>query len=466
MDDPWTPPRAVGRHIRQIEALGHRQIDGRLQGSGKAARIENRGTIQPSQLTVNGSFEQVETGTAHFQLHDRNHYDQLIVQEGGVSLAGTALVEFLPTFSINARDKLVLIDNTGGEGITGAFDKLLVQNIPAGYSAHLDYLAQSVFLLFDPLHVDDPLIMPNCYVSLSPVLFASADERLTSYTRKMTALRNHKREGVQLYADGIGSLGHQKKSGDTKPLHYSSGGGRVGVDYNNSRGVIGAAVTYESTWSRHGERCASYNFDGVYGDIYGSVSPNSVPEFFVEADLGGGLQFYDIHRHTAGETAKGHPRGATYNFLLDLGYQYRGKAVYFVPSAGIECLGAHIDSYDERHAAENNLKLHSQTATSFRSNVGLELGYRFSHKEWQIIPELRGIWRHDFGKQYHKLHFEMESTEAHSHFNLEGPGRDIGLLGAQLMFLGRQFQLHASYDYQFSRRMYTHFLEVGLGWHF
>ncbi|MBS0616100.1 MAG: autotransporter domain-containing protein [Verrucomicrobia bacterium] len=435
-----------------------------LRGSGRTSHIRNEGTVQPSGLTIKGAYTQGPLGTLHFQLRDSANYDQLIVEAGQVSLAGTALVEFMPTYSINADGKLLLIDNSKGDGIKGAFDQLQIQNIPAGYNAHLDYLANGVFLLFDPIR-SDPVIKPDCYVSITPIVFASTDERLTSYTRKMTTLRNHKQEGVQLYADGIGSLGHQKRGGDAKSLHYSSGGARVGADYTNSRGVIGGAITYESTWTRH-NHCASFTSNAVYGDIYGSISPLSVPEFFVEADLGGGLQFYDIHRHTSSESAKGDPNGSSYNFLVDIGYQYRGKAVYFVPAAGLEWLGAHIDHYREHHADANKLEFKKQNAEALRSNISATLGYRFSHKEWQIIPEVRGIWRHDFSRQHHHAKFEMESTETSSHFDLEGAGREQYLFGAQLMFLGRQFQLHASYDYQFTKRLRTHFLEAGIGWHF
>lgn len=436
-----------------------------LKGSGVAADVHNEGTVQPYHLKVRGSFTQTPEGTIHFQLQDRRTYDQLIIEGGKVTLAGTALVEFLPTYSADISDKLLLIDNANGEGIIGTFDQLLVQNLPVGYNARLDYLAQGVFLLFDS-SATSIIGLPGCYLSLPPILFASADERLTSYTRKMTTLRNHKQEGVQLYADGIGSLGHQKKSGNTRSLHYSSGGARVGADWTTSRAILGGAITYESTWSRRHNRCASFDFAGVYGDVYGSISPASVPELFVEADVGGGLQFYDIHRRTSGKTAKGDPKGTSFNFLVDLGYQYRGKAVYFVPSVGVEWMGAHIHHYKEHQSADNNLEINSQSARALRSNVGATLGYRFSHKEWQITPEVRGIWRHDFARQHHHVGFEVASTHAQSHFKLDGAGRELYLIGAQLMFLTTQFQLHASYDYQFSHRLHTNFFETGLGWHF
>lgn len=436
-----------------------------LQGSGQVASVVNQGTVQPMRLVLKGSFTQTEMGLTHFLIHDSSDYSRLVVKEGGVALSGAALVDFSPSYSIEQTDRLLLIDNTEGPGITGTFDRLTINNTPAGYTAFLDYNLDALFLsvLKDP-EIAPPL--PSCYISLSPVVFATTDEKLTSLTRKMTSLRNHRHEGVQLYADGIGSAGRVKKCGGTDPFHYSSGGGRIGVDNTFSRGAVGGAVSYEEIRSYSGHPCTSFSLGSVTGDLYGTISPISVPEFFVEGVAGAGYQYYDIHRHTTIAKAKGHSQGYSYNFLLDFGYQARGKEVYFVPSAGLEWLGMKVEGYREHRASTDNLHIHDQISHALRSNVAATLGYRIARNDWQVIPEIRGIWRHDFERQRYSLPFSVESSGTSSHFHLLGAGRNSYLFGAQLMLLGTEFQMHASYDYTWNRRIFTQFFEFGVGWHF
>ena len=113
--------------------------------AGPNARFENSGwmgiTAPGAGVThaISGTFAQTSAGTLSFRVAPAGVSDSLTVN-GVARLAGTAQAVFQPgTYS---RSTYTLLTATGG--ITGTFNALTTQNLPAFLSANLGYSANSV----------------------------------------------------------------------------------------------------------------------------------------------------------------------------------------------------------------------------------------------------------------------------------------------------------------------------------
>ena len=141
-----------------IDTTGPTQITptGTLTGLGTLgtgdAMVTNAGFVEPGlqdvigPLTIDGSFTNT-TGTLFIRAASPTSFDQLIVNTGSVVLnGGTLIFKSEQQSKIKAGDSFVVINNTGGAGITGTFCSLSA-TLPPNLSAKIRYTSHKVIVL-------------------------------------------------------------------------------------------------------------------------------------------------------------------------------------------------------------------------------------------------------------------------------------------------------------------------------
>ncbi|RKV96311.1 MAG: hypothetical protein D8G53_07190 [Candidatus Saccharimonas sp.] len=111
---------------------------GVLKGNATVDSLYVSGVVapgnSPGKITVlTNGFALNQTGTYEAELFNKDQYDQIVVQAGGVNLEGTLKLMYLPGGKISKNETFVIIDNKGSGPVNGTF-----KNLPEGAEVTVD----------------------------------------------------------------------------------------------------------------------------------------------------------------------------------------------------------------------------------------------------------------------------------------------------------------------------------------
>lgn len=111
---------------------------GVLKGNAAVDSLYVSGVVapgnSPGKITVlTNGFALNQTGTYEAELFNKDQYDQIVVQAGGVNLEGTLKLMYLPGGKISKNETFVIIDNKGSGPVNGTF-----KNLPEGAEVTVD----------------------------------------------------------------------------------------------------------------------------------------------------------------------------------------------------------------------------------------------------------------------------------------------------------------------------------------
>lgn len=111
---------------------------GVLKGNATVDSLYVSGVVapgnSPGKITVlTNGFALNQTGTYEAELFNKDQYDQIVVQAGGVNLEGALKLMYLPGGKISKNETFVIIDNKGSGPVNGTF-----KNLPEGAEVTVD----------------------------------------------------------------------------------------------------------------------------------------------------------------------------------------------------------------------------------------------------------------------------------------------------------------------------------------
>ncbi len=399
--------------------------------------------------------------------------DLLVVNSGGVLLAGTLFVECQPGAKFSVGEQIMIIDNSGGTGITGDFTTK-EGNLPEGLIYTTFILGgNQYFVQFQqgpcapcppcvPVVISQPPSLTR-FFDPGAMLFSVRSEHNLQLSRRMQAARERfcSCEPASIYVAAFGTIG------DTKGYDFNTAGGLIGFDYALSWGAFGVQVSYEHYDADIDHHWGDFEINEVFGEFYGTLAPFCNQNFFIDMAAGGGSDWYEIKRHTDEGTAKAKPHGWEWDAYLGLGYDSYFCDWRFTPLAAVKYINLEIDDYREHGAGDLDVTVSHQRRHSLRSWLGLSIGGTFESCWATWMPEVRGYWQHEFAEQHHHLHVASSTFNTTSEVEVFGEGRNFGVVGAELksVFCG-DVTAGVSYDFYWNENTTTNFLYGEVGFNF
>lgn len=140
---------------------------GTLGSMSGIANLINSGTVEPGtesdigKLTLFGDYTQTAAGALLIKAKNIADADQLVVDEGSVTLDGTLIFDSLPGAVFLPGQQLVIIDNSSGSSpITTRFSTFN-PNLPPNVSATIVYTPHQVLVRFSFCSCEQPLAPSN-----------------------------------------------------------------------------------------------------------------------------------------------------------------------------------------------------------------------------------------------------------------------------------------------------------------
>ena len=173
---------------------------------------------------------------------------------------------------------------------------------------------------------------------------------------------------------------------------FTTGGFTVGVDYRiTDEFAIGAMGEYAHTWTSL-KPSGSIDVDSGRGGVYAAWFSHG---FYLDGGIYGGHDVYSSSRATLGGMANGGTGGAEYSAFISGGYDFHCGQLTIGPTAALQYTYINIDSFNE-HGSLAPLEIHSQSAESLRTDVGLRAFYQWQIGKVLVEPSLRAAWEHEY----------------------------------------------------------------------
>lgn len=230
-----------------------------------------------------------------------------------------------------------------------------------------------------------------------------SDPRLVSPTMfPSQAARN----GVGLWARGVGEFGNQASGSDFTGFGYHTGGVVGGLDWQPRRDlVLGFGAAYlgsDLNWNNSGGTASVSNAKfGLYATYF-------TPRFFLDGVFTGGGNWTSTSRRIAiidglpsdlviDRLAAGNSTGHDLAAHLQGGVNLPVAGWELTPLARLSYFYQNQNGFSEQGADDLNLTVQGFSAQTLRSQLGLRAGRTFGLLEQvKLRPEVQVGWAHDF----------------------------------------------------------------------
>jgi len=265
----------------------------------------------------------------------------------------------------------------------------------------------------------------------------------------------------EVWADGFGYWGHENKRGDFTNYDFTTYGGMLGFQAPVSQFTsIGIGAGYAQSWIDRGNHndTTMQTYDGT---LYVSYDPT---HWYIDTALSFDWQQYHDKRHIdfpgIDRTAKANYSGQEYSAVVATGYRFYTKAcVIFTPLASLEYSYLHVNKYHEHGAGDLDLHVKAQHYNFLESSLGLKISYVVQTSNFAFVPEIHGLWLHDFFTDAMDLSSTLSGVAAEAgSFKLKGPGftRNLGLVGAGMTFIScSRWAIEFVYNYEFGKDFHS-----------
>jgi hypothetical protein len=480
----------------------------------------------PGVMTIGGKYTQTSSGTFLTNIESQSSFSQLNVmgmgEFGTAALDGTLGIALSKGGVIQPGLTYRIIQTESG--VSGTFATIENLNIPNAIP-FVQYFPTFVLLGFTPT--------ADNYVSFSGPVFLSVNRINLRLGREMEQVQRrfdsrkkepepNKNEAVystqltdissqlvagpilvqtpqttrkqeqlrrELMADQIerpwnvyfgptGGLGNFLTSKEMPGFNYWTAGALAGFDYAFSQVGMGFLFDYNHVDAHAAHGWGKFNIDQVHGSFYTTYVPPSVPELVLNGIVGGGYDWYNVHRRIkiGSFVAKGDTAGGEFDALFGIEYALRKRQLSgmperleIIPLFSLQYIYLTIGGYREHGADGFDLKVNHQSARSLRSTLGTRINYKWKcNDDITFTPELDLGWQREFLDESRSIHFApARVTGPKGKVEIPRAGRDIALLGADfLVMFYEKYGLEVSYDFEWSRRFHDHAFYVGTNFRF
>jgi len=277
----------------------------------------------------------------------------------------------------------------------------------------------------------------------------------------------------KVYFGGAADVGRQLTQKQAIGYHYNAGGAQFGFDYAFSDVGVGFLFDYDHIAGRVDERWGKFKINQIHGTLYLTYIRSPEPQLSFNWLLGGGYDWYDIHRNTSGGVAKGTPRGLECDALVAMEYTFEKKAyacmpdhLKVVPQLGLQYMYVHVNKYREDGAGGLNQRYNSQNnIQSLRTMLGLRSNYSWFWTNVVFTPEFNLGWQWEFFDQ--NRHVEIWGTGFKKNLLITKPGRNVALGGIDfLVTFFDTYGIEASYDFEWNKVYLDHAFYLGFNFKF
>ncbi len=472
------------------------------------ASITNNGTLSLTSQQASGTYNitgnYIQGAGGNLLLNIANTHTSAIDQlhfSGTASLAGTLTVNLDTEDIVIDQDQVTFLT---ASTVTGTFPTIST-NFPPGLSFDVGYTANSVFLVFHGNFVPSfNFLQTTGYMNFALPLFAQNDEHNLQMVRRCAFVRSRmsspkesklvgllvsadkiippkKKEQISvsrfrnnpegkplsIYVAPLVSRGKFKRTHEQNGFHYRAAGALLGADYAFSQAGIGAQVGYEHLHAGVHEHWGRFDINNLFGRFYGTFTPLKHAPFFIDASMGFGGEWYDIHRNTTRGTAHAKPHGWEWDAYLGFGYDGWVRNVRFTPLLAVQSMGVHQQKYLEHGALTHNLEFNRHNTTSLRSDAGLSVGGKLVRRKITWLPEVRGYWQHEYLGHRKNIRVTTPLANLSTRTTVIGLDKNYGIIGTEQRFLfNDRWSLALDYDYQWSKHQYSNDFLVELSVYF
>jgi outer membrane autotransporter protein len=510
----------LGNTIFTVNAGTRLEGFGTLNSTAPNFLVRNSSLVEPGNaaqlgtLTIQGSYLQDPASALLIRAFNRTT-SHLIVTNGGVALNGALIVTGT---NVNFRngDRVVVIDNSLGTGISGSFSGFF-ENITNDLLAKYVITPNQVLLEF--FNSPEPEIgaaetaeitlveghILNVLSRLRAVRYRSEDYELepppafqteAEHPRKTISLRKTRTEIYEHIADAeaqeqitagrfwkkpsdtpasvyiapLGSWGRVDKINVQEGYKFDSIGGLIGADYAFDRAGVGLFLGYEGLHGTVENTFGTFRLKSAFGELYGTFLPLKNRNLFIDLILGGSRNWYTFNRQSSCFVATGTPKGWEYDAYAGIGYDFNIKKEWrFTPIFGFQYINTSINEFTEDGAFDENLNVGSQRMHSSRTWLGASFGGKLNRNKVVWMPQVRGFWLHEFAPLSHCLTVTSPCYCFCENLRIFTGVRNYGIAGGELRALfGARYNwsLAASYDYLWSNSNHTNYLYGELGYNF
>jgi outer membrane autotransporter protein len=428
-----------------IVSAGTLTVDG-AQSLGLGNVVVNGGILNadPQPINVRGNYTQNAEGTLQLNIAGANHgqYDSLVVS-GNANLAGTLQLLSLG-FVPKAGNQLTLV-STGG-AVAGKFGKVLNPfTAGAGFNTvELIYEPKLVLLEFlnlampapppgspiIPISISVAEVSPAGLTAAFDIGFSNADIERLNLEDRLDALRagcsgfssNMKLNGTStnpggkevldeksslstpqiivapgclewgLWITGSGDFVNVDGDADAKRYNYTTGAVTLGLDYRlTDHLAVGVMGEYSHTWTGL-EPIGHIDVDSGRGGLYGTWYEHGL---YVNGGIVAGHNTYDTSRSNAGGLSTGSTEGSEWSAFIGAGYDYHFGSLSVGPIGSLQYTSVNLNGFTERGSLLP-LDIHSESAESLRSDLGLRASYRWQIRNIMVRPVLKAAWEHEY----------------------------------------------------------------------
>jgi outer membrane autotransporter protein len=195
-----------------------------------------------------------------------------------------------------------------------------------------------------------------------------------------------------VWVTGFGDFVSVDSDSNANGYDFTTGGFSLGIDYRiNNQLAIGAMGEYAHTWTSL-KPSGDIDVDSGRGGIYATWFNHGI---YLNAAIYGGHNVYSSSRATLGGMASGGTGGAEYSTFISGGYDFHCGHLTVGPVAALQYTYVNIDSFSEQGSLAP-LDIHSRSAESLRTDVGLRAYYIWQLGKVLVEPSLRAAWEHEY----------------------------------------------------------------------
>jgi uncharacterized protein YhjY with autotransporter beta-barrel domain len=267
---------------------------------------------------------------------------------------------------------------------------------------------------------------------------------------------------------GFGGGGNVGGNGDSHDVAYDVGGGAIGADYRFSPALLaGGAIAYSGSGLSTQGISGSGSINTLSLGVYASYAPGN---WYVDGALGYGHSWGDLSRSIAfpgvTRTASGSPGANEFLSNLETGYHFHlDDRTALTPFAAMQGIVIGQGAFTESGAGAIDLQVDSQTTSSARSLLGLELTENLPVGLTQPLGlDLRVGWSHDFADPGRFVTASFVGAPGAS-FTVSGasPDRDAAIVGLGVSLpVAPAFDVFLRYDGAFAGNYATNAGTAGL----
>jgi uncharacterized protein with beta-barrel porin domain len=266
-----------------------------------------------------------------------------------------------------------------------------------------------------------------------------------------------------IYFGPLGDFGEINNKHSQLGANYRFFGALAGFDYVFSQVGVGILFDYEKIKAQLHKHGGDFEINQFHATAYTTYVPEFFPQFALNAMVGSGGAWYDIHRKVSGttskEVAKGNSRGAEVDALIGAQYLFAHHqfasipcGLEVIPMVNLQYIYQGIGSYKEHGAGIQDFKFHKQGFQSLRTTVRTWLQYSWNWEDFSLTSLVNIGWQREFLNHNQKIHAtSINAVGSEGSIALLGSGRNTLLAGLDFVLeFHNGYGIEASYDFEYN----------------